>query len=209
MSFTGKVRWLLCLAVTALAFVLLGSTAEAEEAVDLTATEGTIGESDRAYLIGSQNLLQIKIYGEGGVNQIYRVDEFGYITHGLVGRVKLGGMSVSAAEQTMEERLTGDYILNPQVTIFVIEHSRFSVLGEVRRPGNYEILGRITITEAIAMAGGLTPVGNARGIKIMRKNEEGESTVNVDLSRITEHGERTNEVYVEAGDVVVVNKSFF
>ncbi len=166
-------------------------------------------DAETPYILGPQNVIQIKIFGESGVNPIYRIDELGFIKHALVGRLKLGGLNVEQAEELLEKTLAGDYIINPQVTIFVLEHSRFSIIGEVRKPGTYEILGRVSIIEAISMAGGFTPVANQRDVRIQRRQEEAQSTVQVDTTKITQRGDMTAQVNVEANDVIVVAKSFF
>ena len=161
------------------------------------------------YVLGPQNLLQIKIFGEASVNTLYRVDEDGYIKHALAGRVRLGGLTVAEAERAMEKKLDGDYIINPQVNIFVLEYSHFSIIGEVRKPGNYEISGRVSVIRAISMAGGFTPVANQRGVQIIRKREDGsEDKLPVDATRIMQ-GDLSVEVDLQADDVIVVPKSFF
>lgn len=171
---------------------------------------GSEKEAVAPYEIGPQNLLQIKVFGESNTNQIYRVDEEGYITHVLLGRVKVGGYTVEEIERLLEKKLDGDYIINPHVTVFVLEFSHFSIIGEVRKPGNYELSGRVSIIRAISIAGGFTPVADQRAVKIMRKNESGgESVINVDTTRITQRGDMSAEVYLQADDVVVVPKSFF
>ena len=165
--------------------------------------------SSSSYIIGTQNLLQIKIFGEAGVNQMYRVDEDGYIKHALVGRVKVGGLSTTDAERLLEQKLDNDYIINPQVSVFVLEYSHFSIIGEIRRPGNYEISGRVSVIRAISMAGGFTPIANQRGVQIIRKTEDGrEVKIGVDAVRIME-GDLSGEQDLQADDVVVIPKSFF
>lgn len=165
-------------------------------------------QDDNSYLIGPNNLLHIKILNEGGMQQAFRVDDMGYITHPLAGRIKLAGKTVAEAEESLVSVLSGDYIINPYVTIFVLEHSRFSVLGEVRKPGNYEITGRLSVVEAVSIAGGFTPVANERKVKILRRTEEGEKTLIVNVRDIMD-GRIAQDVYVEAGDVIDVQKSFF
>ena len=163
----------------------------------------------KGYVIGSGNMLQIKVFGEASVAQIYRVDEDGYIKHALVGRIKIGGLNVAEAERVLEEKLDGDYIINPQVNVFVLEFSHFSIIGEIRKPGNYEISGRMTVLRAISIAGGFTPIANQRGVQIIRKNEDGtESKLSVDATRIM-GGDLSAEVELQADDVIVVSKSFF
>lgn len=166
-------------------------------------------DNGTAYLIGAQNLLQIKIFGESSVTPIYRVEEDGYIKHALIGRVKLGGLTTTEAERVMEEKLDGDYIINPQVNILVLEYSRFSIIGEIRKPGNYEISGRMSVIRAISTAGGFTPIANQRDVQIIRKNTDGtERKIGVDTTRIT-RGDLSAEVDLQADDVIIVGKSFF
>lgn len=177
---------------------------------DNTKSSPTIDpESPFAYVLGPQNVIQVKIFGDASTNQIYRVDELGFIKHALLGSVKIGGLTVADAENLLEQRLSGDYIIDPRVTIFVLEHSRFSVIGEVKRPGTYEIQGKVSVIEAISMAGGFTGVANQRDVKIIRKQDGREARINVDSTRITQHGDTTANVFIEADDVVVVSKSFF
>lgn len=163
---------------------------------------------EAAYRIGQQNLIQIRILGEGTLQQTFRVDDLGFITHPLVGRVKLAGKTVAEAETMLESTLKDDYIRNPHITVFVVEHSRFSVLGEVRQPGTYEIMGQVSIVEAISMAGGFTPVANERKVRVLRSNEMGEETIEVDVQAIID-GKQPDNIFIEAGDVISVTKSFF
>jgi protein involved in polysaccharide export with SLBB domain len=163
--------------------------------------------ADSVYRIGPQNLLQIKILGENGLQQTFRVDDSGFITHPLVGRVKLAGLRVVDAENLLESTLKGDYIRNPHITIFVLEHSRFSVLGEVRQPGNYEIIGQISIIEAISLAGGFTPVANEKKVHILRKESQGEKNIEINVDEIMEG--KHSEIFIQSGDVIHVSKSFF
>ena len=186
--------------------------APAVQAADptMTALQTASGDQDAtSYVIGPQNVIQIKIFGDSAGNQIYRVDERGYIKHALLGSLNIGGMTVAAAEEVIEARLADGYFVDPRVTIFVLQHSTFSVLGEVRKPGTYEIYGRTTVIEAISLAGGFTPVANQRALRIIRKSEDGESAIEVDATRITGQGDTSANVAIEADDVISVPKSFF
>lgn len=178
-------------------------------AVALEKASASSSRQDTPYVIGSQNLLQVKIFGEAGINQLYRVDEDGYIKHALAGRVRIRGLTVAEAEKELERLLDGDYIINPQITIFVLEYSNFSIIGEVRKPGNYELSGNVSFIRAISMAGGFTPIANQKGVQIIRKNADGsESKISVDAARII-RGDSSDEVGLQADDVIVVPKSFF
>src|SRR3990167_7583704 len=79
-----------------------------ETAVSAVALEKASADSshqDTPYIVGPQNLLQVKIFGEAGINQLYRVDESGYIKHALAGRVRIGGLTVDEAEKELERLL--------------------------------------------------------------------------------------------------------
>ncbi len=171
--------------------------------------DGSAQSTPYGYVIGAGNMLQIKIFGEASVAQIYRVDDEGYIKHALAGRIKIGGLTVAEAEKLMERKLDGDYVINPQVNVFVLEFSHFSIIGEVRKPGNYEISGRVSIIRAISMAGGFTPVANQKGVQIIRKNPDGtETKMNIDATRIM-NGDLSVDVDLQADDMVTISKSFF
>jgi len=205
-----KIKISLILSLTVLSVMSAASHVAAvsyEDQHSVVSDATTGGEA--GYVIGPQNVIQIKIFGEAGISQVFRVDELGYITHPLVGRIQLAGLSVSRAERVMERALDGDYIINPQVTIFVMEHSRYSILGEVNRPGSYELQGHVSAIEAISIAGGFSPVADQRQVIILRKNEGGEETIQVDATQIIRSGDRESEVYIQANDVIVVPKSFF
>jgi polysaccharide export outer membrane protein len=115
---------------------------------------------------------------------------------------------VSEAEHIMEDALKGDYILNPNVTILVLEHSRFSILGEVRNPGHFEIMGQLHLVDAVSMAGGFTPVANQKKVKVVRRSERGDQTMEENVEDIMK-GKKTDTILIQAGDVINVGKSFF
>ncbi len=167
-------------------------------------------QEEASYQIGPQNLLQIKVLGESTVNQIYRVEDDGFIKHALLGRIRVGGMNVPELEKYLEENLDGDYIINPKVTVFILEFSNFSILGEVKKPGNYELSGRISLIHALSIAGGFTPVASQKNVQIMRKNQDGtETKLTIDTTRITQGGDLSADEDLQPDDIIVVSKSFF
>jgi polysaccharide export outer membrane protein len=203
------IRVIILTLVTGFSLPALGQAAVPNlNAIALEAVDDT-DSRDTAYFIGPQNLLQIKIFGEASINQRDRVDEDGFVKHALAGRIKVGGLTVAQAEKAIEQLLDGDYIINPQVSIFVLEYSHFSIIGEIRKPGNYELSGRVSVIRAISIAGGFTPIANQKNVQIIRKNNNGiESKINVDATRIMQ-GDLSGEVDLQAEDMVVVPKSFF
>lgn len=101
-----------------------------------------------------------------------------------------------------------DLVLQPQDTIYVpqIETAFFTVIGGVNRPGQYPLKGRLTLSEAIGVAGGPVPkIGDMRKVQVVRAAAPGTTqgeTINVDLVKLNEKGE--TEPQVRRGDVITV-----
>src|SRR5438552_5613667 len=93
------------------------------------------------YRIGSQDVLNIAVFGESDLSGKYTVEQDGTFTFPLVGRVKAGGVTLREFEAELKKLLVdGRYLKNPQVSITVETYrsQRILVMGEVRAPGEYQ-----------------------------------------------------------------------
>ncbi|GAG26088.1 unnamed protein product, partial [marine sediment metagenome] len=106
------------------------------------------------YRIGPKDLLDISVFGLDELTKTVRVSEDGKISLPLVGEVEVEGITKSDLEQKLSQLLEEKYLQNPQVTVFISEYQskRVSVLGAVRTPGPYELLGRQTLLQIISQA---------------------------------------------------------
>lgn len=118
----------------------------------------------------------------GGLEYIdYLIDIDGNIEYPVLGKVKLLGLSVEQAKELLKEKLS-DYLKDPIVNIRILNF-RISVLGEVNSPGIYEVSGeRITLLEAIAMAGDLKIKARRENIMIIRDFNGTKTYTRVDLT---------------------------
>jgi polysaccharide export outer membrane protein len=165
------------------------------------------------YHIGTENVLQIDVYyGKGErISQKVRVSSRGIITFPLVGEVEVAGLTVSGLQDKLTELLGKDYLVNPQVTVFIEEYSTVSILGEVNKPSVYPIKGRVTVLELISLAEGFTKIAAPNKVKVMRILPDGSrEEIQVRVSDIInkDRGDEDN-VVLRAGDMVVVPESFF
>lgn len=128
------------------------------------------------YNIGPKDLLEISVFGLPELNKTVRVSEEGKITLPLLGEVEVEGLSKTQLEKKLSQLLEEKYLQNPQVTIFIREYQSkiVSVLGAVRNPGTYELLGRQTLLQIISKAGGLSPDA-AEYIIVIRPLPDGSS----------------------------------
>jgi polysaccharide export outer membrane protein len=123
--------------------------------------------------ISSQDLLEISVYKVPDLSKTVRVDDFGNITLPLVGVVSVAGKTSIEVEQLLALRLSQDYMHNPQVNVLVKEatRSRFSVDGEVAKPGVYPMASSMTFLQAMATAGGTTKLSDNRRAILYRGNQ--------------------------------------
>lgn len=161
------------------------------------------------YQIGIGDLLLIEVYDEEDLTKEVRVLTDGYISFPLLGSIRAAGLTVGQLEQKITEKLGSKYLVNPQVTIFVKEFSSVFVFGEVVNPGSFPIYGKMTVFEAITLAGGFTDVANPSKVKVIRQEGDREVTYEVDITRLTKKGDTSADIELQANDRVIVPRSFF
>ena len=111
----------------------------------------------------------------------YLIDNEGNIDYPVLGKIKLLGLSVQEAQELFKDKLAL-YLKDPIVNIRILNF-RISVLGEVGSPGMYEVSGeRITILEALALAGDLTIKGQRENILVVRDFNGTKTYTRVDLT---------------------------
>lgn len=111
--------------------------------------------------IGAGDLLEMSVFDTPELSGKLRVSNTGDITLPLVGSLHVAGLKANDAEGLIREKLIdGNFLKNPQVTVFVSEYATqgVSVLGEVRTPGVYPAFGAHHLTDYISQAQGLTPL---------------------------------------------------
>lgn len=112
----------------------------------------------------------------------YLVDALGMIELPLVGKVKIGGLSTSVARDTITLRLER-FLQFPSVRIY-LENFKVTLLGEVSRPGVYNVSNeKITIPEALALAGDLTIFANRKNILLIREENKEKKYYEIDITR--------------------------
>ena len=133
-----------------------------------------VGEN---YVLKPSDVITIEVYQENDLNKTVRVEGDGSVTLALIGKVKIGGMTVAEAQSLITDLYNRDYLVNPQVSLLVTSFSPkiVHVLGLVNSPGVVEIPPDrdLTLTEAIAAVHGVSRLGNPKSIRIKRVEEDG------------------------------------
>jgi len=109
--------------------------------------------------------------------------------------------------------LEKDYLVNAQVSVFIEQYHprQVTVLGEVVKPGKYDMPAekKITLMDAIAMAGGFTKDAALNNTTVLRTENEKQRIINVRVKDITVKGQKEDDIVLEPGDIVNVPESFF
>ena len=181
------------------------TTATAPQAEPESA-EPSIEEGRAEFPVGPQDLLEIRVFEFPELNLQVRVSEEGSVFLPLVGEISVAGLMLDEVEERLEARLAERHLKDPQVSVFVKEHGskNVSVLGMVRRPGMYQVLGARTLLEVLSQAGGLRE-GAGEELYVIR-NEDGEDQrqLAVDIENLLAHRDPSLNLEILPGDIVSV-----
>ncbi|HOW30554.1 MAG TPA: polysaccharide biosynthesis/export family protein [Bacteroidales bacterium] len=112
----------------------------------------------------------------------YMVNDTGFINFPVVGRLKAAGFTAGEMEQQLHDKLS-EYIKEATVIVKLVNY-KISMLGEVGNPGQISVnRDRISIFEAIAMAGDLNTFANRKKVQIIRQENQQTKVVTFDLTR--------------------------
>ena len=160
------------------------------------------------YRIGPSDLIEISVFQVPDLSKTVRVGARGALTLPLIGQVQAGGLTALELEALIAKKLSQSYLQDPQVSVFIKEYvsQRVTVEGNVNKPGVFPVSGKITLLQAIAMAGGLDKLADQNDIKLFRERSNGtRETIAFDLDPIRK-GEAPDPV-LSSGDVVQVGQS--
>lgn len=155
------------------------------------------------------DLIEVRVYGEPDMSGAYRIGTNGAFDFPLAGRIKGEGLTLADLQSEIVNKLSGTYLKDPQVTVMYKERNsrKVSVLGQVQRPGPVPYYPNMTIVDAVASAGGFTPIAAKNSVTLRREITGHVELKTYPVADISE-GRSTN-VSLMPGDVVVVDERLF
>ncbi len=193
--------WLVLLFTAVLSLPLMAAVEDADMNGEALSVETEHNNQNKQelddYLLGTGDIIDIIVYGEPDMSMKFKVGKAGVVNFPYIGEVQISGRTPSSIEQEIEERLKGDYLVNPMVTINMEMFRLFYVSGEVTSPNGYEYRPALTVEQAIAIAGGFTDRADRDDINI-RHGDSNELIEDVELT-----------YPVRPGDTVIIEQSFF
>ncbi len=166
----------------------------------------TVQSTPHALRISSGDLLDLSVFDTPELSGKLRVNEVGEITVPVAGAMRVSGMTSEEAAVAIEEKLRSTDVLKyPHVTVFIGEYATqgVTVIGEVKTPGIYPLLGSHGVLDFVSAAGGVTPVAG-KAITVTHKSDPANPEV-VQLD--SKPGSVTQYVDIRPGDTVNVSRS--
>jgi len=163
------------------------------------------------YILRPGDVVQLRVYQEEDLTSVSRIGSDGCIAMPLLGSVKVVSNTVSAATVLIRDLLAKDYLVNPQVTLNVVDFAkrRFTVLGQVQRPGTYDMPAEesVNLFQAIATAGGFTRIGNGRRITVQRTVGSENRKIQLDSEAMSKN-KKEQPFVILPGDVITVGEKW-
>lgn len=156
----------------------------------------TLGLED--YRLGPGDRLKVTVFGHPQESGEFEIDGSGNLAYPLLGRVAARGKTVPDLQEFIRVELDRKFIVDPRVSIEVLNYRPFYIYGEVNRAGSYPYVSGLTVRRAVAIAGGFTRRAQHEPVTMIREGEEGVKKLEAGL-----------DIPVLPGDIVEVNRRLF
>lgn len=159
-----------------------------------------------AYRIGPEDVLEISVWKEEGMQKEVLVRPDGGLSFPLAGDIQATGMSVTELRDELTRRLQ-KFIANPVVTVSLrqIGGNKIYVIGKVNKPGAFSTGRYVDVMQALSMAGGLNSFAAQDEIRILRRDNTGNvKALDFDYNDVQNGRDLAQNIVLHNGDVVVV-----
>jgi len=151
------------------------------------------------YELSSGDVISITVFNEPDLSlKTIKLNENGGFNYPFLGEIDAKGLTSLKLQQKVTQLLTGDYLINPKVSVSVIEYRQFYITGEVKTPGGYPFQPGLTVRKAIALAGGLTERASENKMTIIRETDPNNRPLKVGMDDL-----------VMPGDSLTIDQGFF
>jgi polysaccharide export outer membrane protein len=167
-------------------------------------------ELTQRYALQRQDVIGISFPLSPELNQTVTIQPDGYISLQSVGTVYMQGLTVPEAALAIKKAYA-NILHDPIVDVDLQDYQKphFTVSGQVGKPGQYEIRSDITISEALAVAGGMTMLTAKTQVFVLHRVSKGWAEVKqVDLKSISRGKKLEQDVLVQPGDMIYVPEKF-
>lgn len=150
------------------------------------------------YRLGPGDLVKIQVYGEDDLTVESLVGDSGKISYPFLGDLQLTGKTLFELESFITRKLKGRYLVDPEVTVSILEYRQFFVNGHVKKPGGFPFQPGMTVRKAISLAGGFEERASSDKISVVSGGDPDAPQRRVGIDE-----------QVGPGDVITVERAFF
>ena len=185
------------------ATVLIAADQSGAQAPAAARAEAGRGTAPAEYRIGPEDVLQILVWKNEAMSRSVTVRPDGKISLALLNDIQASGLTALELREVVTKKLA-EYIPTPEISVIVAEVRSFkvSVIGEVTRPGRFELKSWTTALDALALAGGFTQFAARSKIVILHPEGTTMKRIPFNYNKVAA-GEQEN-FYLQNGDIVLV-----
>lgn len=156
------------------------------------------------YRMGPEDVIEVFVWKEPELSTTVVIRPDGRISLPLANELEASGKTAVELQQEITSRLSA-FVVKPVVNVMVkqVNSLKISVLGEVRRPDVYRIKNRVTVLDAIAMAGGFTDLARPNRVIVIRNTPAGSRRIKINIKQLVAD-DASAPVYLENQDTVYV-----
>jgi polysaccharide biosynthesis/export protein len=121
-----------------------------------------------SYVLGPNDRVRLKVYGEPDIAGEYEVDNNGNVSIPLAGHIRAAGLTTRQLERSIASALSKGIVRDPRVNVEIALYRPYYILGEVKKGGEYPYRLGLTVMDAVASAGGFTYRANENKVYLRR-----------------------------------------
>ncbi len=165
----------------------------------------TDSQKDQLYVLGCGDRVSIRVWGRDNLNTDAIVRPDGKISFPLIGDIQAQGLRVEDLKEELDKRLR-EYVFEPSVSVTVVDIKslKIYILGEVARPGEYDLIAPTDVLRAIAMAGGFTIYAKKNKIQIIRSEGQEKIKIKFNYDQVIRGINLSQNILLRPGDVIIV-----
>lgn len=168
------------LTVHLLLFVLAIAGSSAGFSRGASAQSPPAAASAERYVLGPNDRIRLKVYGEPDITGEYEIDSGGQVSIPLAGHITAAGSTTRQLERSIASALAKGIVRDPRVNVEIAQYRPYYILGEVKKSGEYPYRLGLTVMDAVASAGGFTYRANENKVYLRRSGAGTEETYALD-----------------------------
>jgi polysaccharide export outer membrane protein len=151
-----------------------------------------------SYTLGAGDRIAIKVFGEDDLSIEVLLNDAGSFSYPFLGELNAKGLTVGQLEVLVVDGLKGPYLIDPKVSVTIVDYRRFYIRGEVNKPGGFPFEPGMTVEKAVSLAEGFTDRASRSKFYIV---SDSDPDAEPRLARLS--------TTIQPGDILTIEESFF